>query len=128
MGVAVMCDSVRARVFSALAVVAISAQSASPALADALYSVTDLGGGGWSLLNNNGQVAGDGYTSPYLYQYTEIYNGNSGGQVTVIGVTPPSATSPGSYDFPSEPSALNDNGQVIIYRDGGWPPPQGNPW
>jgi probable HAF family extracellular repeat protein len=108
---------VRNRIFSALAVVGLSLQSGSQALADALYSVTDLGNGGWSLLNNNGQVAGDGYTTPHTVgTYTEVYNGNSGGQVSVIGVTPPSATSPGSYNYWSQPVAMNDSGQLIVER------------
>jgi probable HAF family extracellular repeat protein len=107
----------RIRVFSALAVVALSLQSGSPALADGLYSVTNLGDGGWSLLNNNGQVAGDGYTTPHTVgYYTEVYNGNSGGQVSVVGVTPPSATSPGSYNYWSQPVAMNDSGQLIVER------------
>jgi probable HAF family extracellular repeat protein len=85
------------------------------AVADPVYSETNLGNGGWSLLNNNGQVAGGGYTTSHSpWSYTQVYNGNAGGQVTVIGVTPPSSSSPGSYDFPSTPLAMNDSGQLVI--------------
>ena len=85
------------------------------AVADPMYAVTNLGNGGWSLLNNNGQVAGGGYTTNHTSStYTQVYNGNAGGQVTVIGVTPPSSSGPGSYDFSSAPLSLNDSGQLIL--------------
>jgi hypothetical protein len=85
------------------------------------YSVTALGSDAWTLLNNNGQTAGS-FTSSHAPSYdsfTEIYDPNVGGRVSFLGITPPSSSGPGSYDFPSQPLSMNDAGQLIIQRSVG---------
>jgi len=110
-----MGNRIRAKLSRVVAIIALGGLLESRAVADPVYSVTNLGNGGWSLLNNSGQVAGGGYTTNHSpWSYTQIYNANTGGQVTVVGVTAPTSTSPGSYDFPSRPLAMNDSGQVLV--------------
>src|SRR5262249_20298364 len=41
---------------------------------------------------------------------------NAGGRVSFLGITPPSSSGPGSYDFPSQPRSMNDAGQLILQR------------
>ncbi|MFO0952298.1 MAG: hypothetical protein U0835_14335 [Isosphaeraceae bacterium] len=90
------------------------------ALAGALYSVTDLTGGGYGTLysaslNNQGQVAGRlGYyqsrqdrptgDQPYLY---------SGGKVTLPGIQSPQGGSSGTVLYTGGFSGLNDQGQAV---------------
>ena len=107
------------RLFASVAAIAVVAILESRGHADPLYSVTDLGNGPWTLLNNSGQVAGGGYTTNHtLGTYTQVYNSNTG-QVTIIGMTPPSSSGPGSYNFGSYPIGLSDNGQLALGGVGG---------
>ncbi|HZW31700.1 MAG TPA: hypothetical protein VFF52_13390 [Isosphaeraceae bacterium] len=87
------------RLFASVTAIAMLGMVASRAVADPLYTVTNLGNGDWTLLNNSGQVAGGGYTTYHsLGTSTEVYHGDTG-RVSVIGVTPPSSSGPGSYNF-----------------------------
>jgi probable HAF family extracellular repeat protein len=118
-GVKSMDSRILIRFLTGLAAIVLLGGAPSRSLADPLYSVTDLGSGNWTLLNNSGQVAGGGYTTSHtLGSYTQVYNSNTG-QVTVIGMTPPSSSGPGSYNFGSYPIGLSDNGQLALGGVGG---------
>ncbi|APW61686.1 HAF repeat-containing PEP-CTERM protein [Paludisphaera borealis] len=80
------------------------------------YKITVLSGDSWGQINNNGLVAGL-YSSENHQGYGAVYDSNPGGRVVVSGVTPPSGSNPGSYDFRSAATSLNDRGQGVGYNN-----------
>jgi probable HAF family extracellular repeat protein len=87
------------------------------------YKVTPLSGYGAHHLNNLGQVSGsfrpDGGDHEHNYSYTYFYDSNPGGKTAVAGITLPNGGNPGGYDFGSEVSSLNNQGQALASVTGG---------
>lgn len=70
------------------------------------------------LLSNDGRVAGyyttwDKPGSPGFF-----YDSNPGGEVVFSGVTPPTDSNPGSYDFHLGVLSINGQGQAVGYKGG----------
>lgn len=69
-------------------------------------------------LNNAGQVGG--YFTPLKYwdkgEHVFFYDSNPGGQVAVSGITLPTDSHPGSYDFYVGFESINGQGQALGYR------------
>ncbi|WP_165221093.1 PEP-CTERM sorting domain-containing protein [Aquisphaera insulae] len=97
-------------------------------LASPYYQITRIGFD-FAQLNNAGQVSGtvDYYAGFYERDsngtYTAswmrspaVYDPSQGGKVTLLGVTSPSGTDPGHYDWRGTASGLSDSGQVVGIR------------
>jgi len=69
-------------------------------------------------LNNAGQVAG--YFTPLKYwdkgEHVFFYDSNPGGQVTVAGITLPTDSQAGSYDFHGTVQSLNNKGHAVGFN------------
>jgi len=83
------------------------------------YKVTFLDSWITPQLDNDGIVSGGVRPMGWdkgIYGY--FYDSNPGGGVTVTGITLPTASQPGSYDFQGSILSLNDRGQGLGFNPG----------
>jgi len=79
------------------------------------YKVTVLGEKTRAFaLNDEGVLAG-AFQVPRLGGFGFLYDSNPGGGVTVMGITLPTDSGPGSYDANYSISSLNNHGQAVGY-------------